>query len=107
MCEACGVPLGALVSEPTVCGWPYAVFMCESDSRALVFKLKHGDRAGAAVHLARWMTRPSADLIEHCDVIVPAPLHRLRQLVRTYNQSSLLANLPTCRLLRTCFFAQR
>jgi ComF family protein len=67
-------------------------FLYETVSRPLVLKLKHGDRTDAAVHLARWMRRSGADLIERCDIIVPVPLHRWRLFMRTYNQSTLLAN---------------
>ncbi len=102
MCHACGVPLegvagdemvcGACAHEPQVFGQARAAFVYESESRALVLKLKHGDRTDAAVHLSRWMARSGDVLLDRCDVIVPVPLHRWRLFMRTYNQSALLAN---------------
>lgn len=102
VCEVCGVPLEPLAGDGLLCGAcvrelpvfnrARAVFLYEDASRPLVLKLKHGDRTDTAVHLARWMKRSGLDLIEDCDVIVPVPLHRWRLLVRTYNQSTLLAN---------------
>lgn len=102
MCHACGVPLegvaddelvcGACIQAPSAFGHARAAFVYETASRALVLKLKHGDRTDAAVHLARWMARAGGALLERCDVIVPVPLHRWRLLMRTYNQSALLAN---------------
>ncbi len=102
MCRACGVPLegvagdelvcGACAHEPQVFGQARAAFLYESGSRALVLKLKHGDRTDAAAHLARWLARAGGPLLERCDVIAPVPLHRWRLFMRTYNQSALLAN---------------
>lgn len=102
VCSACGVPLevhaddgllcGVCLRDPPVFTQARAVFLYETVSRPLVLKLKHGDRTDAAVHLARWMMRSGADLIERCDMIVPVPLHRWRLFMRMYNQSALLAN---------------
>jgi ComF family protein len=102
-CERCGIPLETTVIEDVVCGAcladPHtfararAAIVYDGESRALVLKLKHGDRTDAAAHLARWLQRAGADLIARCDVIVPVPLHRWRLLMRTYNQAALLANV--------------
>lgn len=101
-CERCGIPFEGAVVDDLVCGAclkdqpafarARAAFVYAQDSRALVLKLKHGDRTDAAVHLARWLHRAGAELIADCDVIVPVPLHRWRLLMRTYNQAALLAN---------------
>lgn len=101
-CERCGLPLDTTVIEDLVCGaclkdppafeHARAAFIYDAASRPLVLKLKNGDRADAAVHLARWLQRAGADLIARCDVIVPVPLRRWRLLMRTYNQAALLAN---------------
>ena len=101
-CERCGVPFEGAAIEDLVCGSclkdppsftrARAVFVYSEHSRALVLKLKHGDRTDAAPHLARWLQRAGAELIASCDVIVPVPLHRWRLLIRTYNQAALLAN---------------
>lgn len=101
-CERCGTPFEGAVIDDLVCGAclkdgpvfsrARAAFVYAEDSRALILKLKHGDRTDAAVHLARWLQRAGAELIASCDVIVPVPLHRWRLLMRTYNQAALLAN---------------
>ena len=101
-CERCGLPFDGAIIDDLVCGAclrdqpayarARAAFVYGSDSRSLVLKFKHGDRTDAAVHLARWLQRAGADMIRQCDVIVPVPLHRWRFLMRTYNQSALLAN---------------
>lgn len=101
-CEHCGIPFEGAVIDDLVCGAcladrpaferARAAFVYNADSRALVLKLKHADRTDATVHLARWLRRTGAELVECCDVIVPVPLHRWRLLMRTYNQAALLAN---------------
>lgn len=103
LCAACGAPFeepavtegslcGACIAAPPGYARARAVFLYDESSRGLVLKLKHGDRTDAAVHLARWMQRSGVELLSGCDVIVPVPLHRWRFLLRTYNQSALLAN---------------
>ena len=102
MCTCCGIPLESPVIDDLVCGaclrdrpafaQARAAFIYDRESRALVLKLKHGDRTDAAVHLARWLERVGAEMIARCDLIVPVPLHRWRLLARTYNQAALLAN---------------
>ena len=101
-CRVCSIPLQAAAPDEPVCGTclrerpdynrARAVFVYNDASKSLLLKLKHGDRTDAAVHLARWMQRAGADVLETCDIIVPVPLHRWRLLWRSYNQSALLAN---------------
>jgi ComF family protein len=101
-CDRCGVPFDAPVIDDLICGAclknapsfarARAAFVYGEDSRALMLKLKHGDRTDAAVHLARWLQRAGAELLASNDVLVPVPLHRWRLLMRTYNQAALLAN---------------
>ena len=101
-CEHCGIPFENTVIDDLVCGAcltdrpaferARAAFIYDTYSRALILKLKHADRTDAAVHLARWLQRAGAELIERCDVMAPVPLHRWRLLMRTYNQAALLAN---------------
>lgn len=101
-CETCGVPLESPVIEDVICGAclrdrpsfdrARAAFVYDGDSKSLVLRLKHGDRTDTAAHLAKWLARAGADVIQACDIIVPVPLHRWRLLMRAYNQSALLAN---------------
>jgi len=101
-CECCGIPFQGAVIDDLICGAclkdrpsferARAAFVYAADSKALVLKLKHGDRTESAVHLARWLQRAGAELLAECDLIVPVPLHRWRLLMRSYNQSALLAN---------------
>lgn len=103
LCATCGAPFdgpadghdilcGVCIAAPPAYTRARAVFLYDETSRGLVLKLKHGDRTDAAAHLARWMQRSGVELLSACDVIVPVPLHRWRLLMRTYNQSALLAN---------------
>lgn len=60
-------------------------------ARTLVSRLKYGDRPELARFCARLMARAGAELWQGTPVLVPVPLHRTRQLVRRYNQSTELA----------------
>ncbi|MSO73001.1 MAG: ComF family protein [Rhodospirillaceae bacterium] len=101
-CMCYGIPLESPVVEDLICGMclkdrpaferTQAAFIYDANSQTLVLKLKHADRTDAAVHLARWLQRAGAELIAHCDVVVPVPLHRWQFFMRTYNQAALLAN---------------
>ncbi len=60
-------------------------------ARALVGKLKYGDRPELARFCARLMAQAGHELWGSDAVLVPVPLHRARQFSRRYNQSTELA----------------
>jgi len=60
-------------------------------ARAIVSRLKYGDRPELARFCARLMAGAGAELWEGSPVLVPVPLHPLRQIGRRYNQSAELA----------------
>lgn len=60
-------------------------------ARALVGKLKYGDRPELSRFCARLMAQAGHDLWGDDAVLVPVPLHRTRQFSRRYNQSAELA----------------
>lgn len=101
MCRICGLPVHSFSDDEVTCGaclrdrpafrQARAVLVYNDVGKALVLALKHADRTDLAVHLARWMLRDGADIVNGCDVIVPVPMHRRRLWLRTYNQAALLA----------------
>lgn len=60
-------------------------------ARALVARLKYGDRPELARLCARLMAQAGGELFAGDAVLVPVPLHRVRQFARRYNQSTELA----------------
>lgn len=60
-------------------------------ARALVGKLKYGDRPELARFCARLMAQAGHELWGKDAVLVPVPLHRTRQFSRRYNQATELA----------------
>jgi len=60
-------------------------------ARAIVAKLKYGDRPELALFCARLMMGAGHELWGGDAVLVPVPLHRRRQFSRRYNQSGELA----------------
>lgn len=60
-------------------------------ARALVSRMKYGDRPELASFCARLMQPAGNDLWADRPVLLPVPLHPLRQVQRRYNQSTELA----------------
>jgi ComF family protein len=60
-------------------------------ARAIVSRLKYGDRPELAGFCARLMHPAGMELWAEGPVLVPVPLHRWRQFERRYNQSTELA----------------
>jgi ComF family protein len=100
-CERLGTPFAAdygpgllspaAVADPPVYRRARAVAHYDDTARALVHRLKYGDRLDLARALGRMMARAGAELLAEADVIVPVPLHRARLWRRRFNQAMALA----------------
>ena len=112
-CSSCGLPLPGkdrgtdmqcddcmTIARPWNRG--AAAMMYRGKGRDIVLRLKHGDRTDRARPAARWMARV-APPVEMGTLIVPVPLHWLRQLKRRYNQSALIAKILARSLNATYF----
>src|SRR6185312_8393572 len=62
-------------------------------ARALVHRLKYGDRLDLAPTMGRWMARAGRELLAGADALVPVPLHWRRLWARRFNQSAALAGI--------------
>lgn len=60
-------------------------------ARALVHRLKYGDRIDLAPMMGRWMARAGRELLTDADGLIPVPLHWRRLWARRFNQSAALA----------------
>ena len=60
-------------------------------ARTIVSRLKYGDRPELARFCARLMAGAGTELWRDAPILVPVPLHPLRQVGRRYNQSGELA----------------
>ncbi len=61
--------------------------------RALIHRLKYGDRMEFAKPLGLWMARAGAELLAEADLLIPVPLHRRRLIWRQFNQANALAEV--------------
>lgn len=69
-----------------------APFSYQGVARRLVHQLKYNDTHVSAILLGEAMAETCAcSSLSHYDMLVPVPLHALRQAQRGYNQSALLA----------------
>ena len=89
---------GALISpaamaDPPVFQRARAVCGHDETARALMHRLKDGDRIELALTMGRMMARSGCELLTDTGLIVPVPLHRFRLLRRRFNQAAALAEL--------------
>jgi ComF family protein len=100
-CERLGTPfevdLGiallspGAIADPPVFQRARGVVRYDDVARALVHRLKYGDRLDLAKALGTMMARAGAELLAEADIIVPVPLHRTRLWWRRFNQAMALA----------------
>lgn len=103
VCDSCGVPLigdepeGRAVhcdscrAEPPPWSRGRAALRYAGRARGLVLALKRGDRVDLAKAAAPWMVRALAPIAAPDMLVAPIPLHWMRLLRRSYNQSALLS----------------
>tara|TARA_R110002124_G_scaffold53247_4_gene152735 strand:+ start:7002 stop:7799 length:798 start_codon:yes stop_codon:yes gene_type:complete len=101
LCPRLGLPftvsLGAdalsaeALADPPPFGRARAAVIYNDVAGAIVSRLKYGDRPELARFCARLMAGAGHELWEDAPVLVPVPLHRVRQRTRRYNQSRELA----------------
>jgi ComF family protein len=100
-CPRLGIPFhhdlgpGALSAEAIADPPPFdrarSAVLYNEVARAIVSRMKYGDRPELAIFCARLMHRAGHELWGDDAVLVPVPLNRWRQLSRRYNQSTELA----------------
>ncbi len=101
LCPLLGVPFAATLGEgaisaeaaadPPPFGRARAALVYNDGARAIVSRLKYGDRPELARFCARLMAGAGHEFWGDRPVLVPVPLHRRRLLQRRYNQSAELA----------------
>jgi ComF family protein len=102
-CERLGTPFAvdiggpllspAAIADPPAFGRARAVARHEGEARALVHKLKYGDRQELAIAMGGLMAAAGVDLWPDAEVLVPIPLHWTRLWQRRFNQAAALAHV--------------
>jgi len=104
LCNSCGDPLPAsrpLGLESTRCprcrveggcvSFGRALGEYEGALRAIVHALKYGGRRSLAPRLAVLLARCAPEVLDGANVVVPVPLHRVKERARGFNQAELVA----------------
>ncbi|VAW16478.1 Competence protein F homolog, phosphoribosyltransferase domain; protein YhgH required for utilization of DNA as sole source of carbon and energy [hydrothermal vent metagenome] len=101
LCERLGLPFEVFIgpdalsaeaiADPPEFDRARSAFVHNDVARALISRLKFGDRPELAKFCARLMLGAGAQLLEKQTILVPTPLHRSRQFQRRFNQSGELA----------------
>lgn len=101
LCPVLGLPFDAdlgpdivsakALADPPVFDRARSAVVYTAMARGLVSRMKYGDRPEIARFCAAMMAGAGGELLGPDAVLVPVPLHRLRQFQRRYNQSTELA----------------
>ncbi len=100
VCRVCGLPLSPGENcKSAICRMPArpfdrvrSVFVHKDSARQAVLKLKYQGVYSLAEFLGEEMARAARNYgLSNADLVVPVPLHNLRQRDRGYNQAELLA----------------
>jgi ComF family protein len=101
LCACCGIPFAVDPGLESLCAACHAqrpafasaraILSYDETSKGPILALKHADRLDLVPGFARWLGRAGGPLLEHCDLIVPVPLHPWRLWRRRYNQAAELA----------------
>jgi ComF family protein len=101
LCDVTGIPLpydsgervvsAAALAHPPAYDRARAVAHFSGSMRTLVHHFKYADRHDARQLFGQWLAESGRDLLPGIDVIVPAPMTRLRLFLRRFNQSAVLA----------------
>lgn len=101
LCPVLGIPFEAslgpdarsaeAIADPPPFARSRSAVVYNDVARALVGKLKYGDRPELARFCARLMAQAGHELWGPDALLVPVPLHRVRLFSRRYNQSTELA----------------
>ena len=97
LCAACAgslLPCGELTAPPPLSGL-YAAYQYKGGAVAGIHALKYSNQTRLALFFADAIALPPEWEI---DAVVPVPLHPLKQWLRTYNQSELIAKALAKRL---------
>lgn len=100
-CHRCGAPLATDHAPCPFChGKGVPPLRCvlrigtfNEPLKDLIHHMKYGRQWGLAEHLARRVIAQKgvAELLDRADVLVPVPLHFLRQFARGFNQAEIIA----------------
>ena len=103
LCPVLGLPFAAslgpdarsaeAIADPPPFDRARSAVVYNDVARALVGKLKYGDRPELARFCARLMAQAGHELWAADAVLVPVPLHRVRNFSRRYNQSTELSRV--------------
>jgi ComF family protein len=103
LCDRLGVPFAAdygpgLLSPQAIADPPRfdrarAVALHKGEAKALVSRLKFGERLDLAKVMGLMMAQAGREVLSGADMLIPVPLHWFRLWRRRYNQAALLADV--------------
>ncbi len=100
MCQRCGRPLPYDCGDNIICIKCYynapnynilrALLIFNENSKSLIYAFKYYDRSSVACVLAQLLYTRYKHEIAIADYIIPVPIHKIKRLLRGYNQTQIL-----------------
>jgi len=101
LCYSCGRQFTLNIEEGQVClaciksppsyDMARSLIKFDENSKGLVHALKYYDKTILARKFAQMMSVKFSKELKDADIIVPVPMHKLKRLLRMYNQAGVLA----------------
>lgn len=101
LCRKCGSSFTLDISKGTICARCYKTMPFYDKARALlkfdqyskkaIHDFKYNDKSALAKVYARLIHNNYKDEIKEVDCILPVPMHKLKRMMRMYNQAYVLA----------------
>lgn len=108
-CKICGTPfeieidsicLGCLKDKPKY-DISKSLFKFDENSKKLIHNFKYYDKTHLSKFFSKIIYYKYRDIINTADLVIPVPMHKLKRILRLYNQAhilakdiSILANIP-------------
>lgn len=100
-CNICGYQFGFTTDDELICGRCLtkkplfstirSLIKFDENSKKVIHAFKYYDKTGVAGFFARLLYDRYILEIAHSDIIIPVPMHKLKRLLRMYNQAHILA----------------
>lgn len=95
--------LGCIANPPTY-DMARALFKFGAVSKNVIHAFKYYDKTILAKHFADMLCTRYAKEISDADAIVPVPMHKLKRLMRMYNQAAVLASAISSNIKKPTYF---
>lgn len=95
--------LGCIASPPNY-DMARALFKFGAVSKNIIHAFKYYDKTILAKHFADMLCAKYSQEIYDADVVIPVPMHKIKRLIRMYNQAAVLASAVGAKIKKPIYF---